>query len=79
MLNSIEAERVRNRISKEELAKSLGVTTRTYYNWINEDTDVPSSALIKMSKIFRVGIDYLLEGAKGVKPLDLADTPEKTG
>lgn len=79
MLNSIEAERVRHRITKEDLAKSLGVTTRTYYNWINEDTDVPSSALIKMSRMFRVDIDYLLEGAEGVNSMDFADTPEKTG
>lgn len=73
MLNSIEAERVRHRITKEDLAKSLGISTRTYYNWINEDTDVPSSALIKMSKMFQVGIDYLLEGAEGVNPMDFGD------
>lgn len=67
MLNSIEAERVRNRLTKEELAKQLGVSIKTYYNWINEETDVPSSALLKMSKVFDVGIDYLLAGAVGVK------------
>lgn len=67
MLNNIEAERVRKRISKETLSNSLGISTRTYYNWINEDTDVPSSALIKMSKIFGVEIGYLLEGSSGVK------------
>lgn len=72
MLNSIEAERVRNGITKEGLAKSLGISTRTYYNWINEETDVPSSALIRMSKLFHVGIDYLLEGAKGVNLMDFA-------
>lgn len=64
MLNNIEAERVRNRMTKESLANHLGVSVKTYYNWINEDTDVPSSALIKMSKIFGTKIDYLLEGAK---------------
>lgn len=64
MLNNIEAERVRNRMTKESLANYLGVSVKTYYNWINEDTDVPSSALIKMSKIFGTKIDYLLEGAK---------------
>ncbi|MCI8647101.1 MAG: helix-turn-helix transcriptional regulator [Firmicutes bacterium] len=67
MLSSIEAERVRNRLTKEDLAKELGVSTKTYYNWINEETDVPSSALLKMSKVFDVGIDYLLAGAVGVK------------
>lgn len=66
MLNNIEAERVRNQMSKEKLAQKLGVSLRTYYNWINEDTDVPSSALLKMSSIFNVEIGYLLEGCKGV-------------
>lgn len=67
MLNSIEAERVRNRLTKEALARQLGVSIKTYYNWINEETDVPSSALLKMSKVFKVDIDYLLAGAVGVK------------
>lgn len=65
MLNNIEAERVRNRMTKETLAKTVGVSIKTYYNWINEETDVPSSALIKMSKLFNVDIDYLLNNKAG--------------
>lgn len=65
MLSSIEAERVRNGFSKEDLSKKLGISTKTYYNWINEETDVPSSALIEMSKLFQTDIDYLLKGANG--------------
>lgn len=60
MLRNIEAERVRNGYAKEELAKKLGVTMRTYYNWINEETDIPSSALIKMSMLFHTDVNYLL-------------------
>lgn len=67
MLRSIEAERVRKGFSKEELAKKLEISVKTYYNWINEETDVPSSALIRMSKMFGVEIGYLLEGATGVR------------
>ena len=77
MLNSIEAERVRNRLTKEEIAKRLGISVKTYYNWINEDTDVPSSALLKMSAMFGTNIDYLLKGSTGVVQGDLADKPEK--
>ena len=66
MLNSIEAERVRRGWTKEKIAKELGVSTKTYYNWINEETDVPSTALVKMSKMFGTDIDYLLEGMAGV-------------
>lgn len=68
MLRSIEAERVRNQLSKEDMAKKLGVSMRTYYNWINEETDMPISFLIKMSQMFRTTTDYLLEGATGMKP-----------
>lgn len=66
MLTNIEAERVRNRMSKDDLSKRLGISLKTYYNWINEETDVPSSALIKMSGIFKTDIDYLLKGSSGV-------------
>lgn len=70
MLSSIEAERVRNGFSKEALSKKMGISTKTYYNWVNEETDVPSSALIKMSKLFQTDIDYLLKGAKGTNQED---------
>lgn len=66
MLSSIEAERVRRGWTKEEIAKKLNVSTKTYYNWINEETDVPSSALLRMSKMFGTDVDYLLIGATGV-------------
>lgn len=67
MLSSIEAERARNRFTKEELAKKLGVSVKTYYNWINEETDIPSTKLVLMARMFGTNIDYLLEGMSGVK------------
>lgn len=67
MLNNIEVERVRKRLSKKELAHELNISLKTYYNWIYEETDVPSSALIKMSNMFGVDINYLLKGCEGVK------------
>lgn len=73
MLNSVEAERVRNRLTKGELAKQLGVSVKTYYNWINEDTDVPSSALLKMSALFGTNIDYLLKGCTGVNTMEFVE------
>lgn len=67
MYSSIEAERARNRLTKEELAKKLGISVKTYYNWINEETDMPVSALVTMSKIFNKSVDYLIEGATGFR------------
>ncbi|WP_420890453.1 helix-turn-helix domain-containing protein [Eubacterium limosum] len=57
---NIEAERARKELSKESLAQKLGVSTKTYYNWINGDTPIPSTALINMSELFNKDIDYLL-------------------
>lgn len=73
MLSSIEAERVRHQLSKEDMAKKLGVSLRTYYNWVNEETDMPISFLIKMSQMFKTSTDYLLEGAVGMKPQELVE------
>lgn len=67
MLNSIEAERARHQLTKEELAKKLGISLKTYYNWVNEETDMPISFLVKMSNMFGTTTDYLLEGASGMK------------
>lgn len=65
MLVNIEAERVRNQFTKEELAEKLGVSLKTYYNWINEERDVPSKKLYQMSRIFDTSMDYLLKGCDG--------------
>lgn len=64
MLSNIEAERVRNRMSKEQLATEMKVSVKTYYNWIKEETDIPGSALLKLSSLFGVGVEYLLNGSK---------------
>lgn len=64
MLRNIEAERTRFGMGKEQIANVMGISTKTYYNWINEETDIPSSALLKLSSLFGVGIEYLLSGSK---------------
>jgi transcriptional regulator with XRE-family HTH domain len=66
MLSSIEAERARNGLSKDELAKKLGVSIKTYYNWINEETDMPISKLVTLARLFGTDIDYLIQGMSGV-------------
>jgi len=61
VFTSIEAERARKGLTKEELAKKMGVSVKTYYNWLNGCSPIPSDILIKMSKFFDVTIDYLLK------------------
>lgn len=65
MRYNIEAERTRKKMTKNELANELGISLKTYYNWVNKEMDIPSSALMKMAKFFGTDIDYLLEGCDG--------------
>ncbi|QCT71562.1 XRE family transcriptional regulator [Eubacterium maltosivorans] len=58
--NNIEAERVRNELSKEQLAEKLNIALKTYYNWIDGKTPIPSTALKEMAFMFDKSIDYLL-------------------
>lgn len=56
---NIEAERARKGFSNDSLAKALGVSRKTLFNWMDKG-NIPVSALIKMSDIFGCTVDYLL-------------------
>lgn len=60
MLHNINAEMARRNISQDELAELFGVSRRTIYNWISETTELPSSVLVKMAKMWKCTADYLL-------------------
>lgn len=60
MFPNIEAERGRTKMSQQYVARMLGVSLRTFSNWMNGKTEIPSSALIKMSKLWGKSTDYLL-------------------
>lgn len=70
---NIEAERVRNGLTKVQLARKLETSLKTYYNWVNSVTDIPGSALLKMAKLFNVSIEYLLEDR------EKSDNPNEKG
>lgn len=57
---NIEAERVRAGMTKEALAKELGVTRKTLYNWIASG-NIPQIALDHMANLFRCTTDYLIQ------------------
>ena len=67
LLVNIEAERVRKQLTKEDLSEKLNVSLKTYYNWINEERDVPSKKLKQMALIFGTSMDYLMQGCIGVE------------
>ena len=64
---NIEAERARSRLTKEELAKKLGIAVKTYYNWINEETDIPGTKLMEMASLFGVAMEYLMKSVPAEK------------
>ncbi len=57
---NIEAERARLGMSKEDFSKKLGISTKTYYNWINGSNPIPSNTLIQISFLCNAKTDYLL-------------------
>lgn len=63
MYPSINAEMARNGLSNRLLADKLGVSEKTISNWKCGRTDIPSTKLVEMSRLFGVTTDYLL-GAK---------------
>lgn len=72
MLTNIETERVRKGLTQEQIASQLGVSHKTYYNWINEKKDIPSQKLKKMSQMFKTNMEYLL-GEEQKRVLYLCD------
>ena len=49
------------------LARKIGVSNKTYYNWMNGVSPIPSTALIQLANMFNVSIDYLLGRNKAEK------------
>ena len=56
----IESERIKRCVSKDDFAKSLGVSRRTVQNWQNGHTEMPLSKLVRLSNMWHISIDYLL-------------------
>lgn len=59
MLTNIEAERARLQLTKEEISKKLGITSKTYLAYIR-GKPIPSNVLINLSRMFGCSVDYLL-------------------
>jgi transcriptional regulator with XRE-family HTH domain len=59
LYSNIDAERGRVNMSKSEISNKLGIDRKTYDNWM-ENGKIPASALVTLSEIFDVSIDYLL-------------------
>lgn len=47
-------------LTQQDMAKVLQVSQATYSRYESGELDIPTSALIKLSKFYTVSIDYLL-------------------
>ena len=59
MFPNIRAELARNNLTMSRLAEILKVDRKTLGKWI-KDGCIPAHALITMSSLFNVSVDYLL-------------------
>lgn len=57
---NIEAERIRHRMTNEDLATKLNVNPRTIRRWQSGITEIPVSKVVTMTSLFGVTADYLL-------------------
>lgn len=57
---NIEAERVRNQLTKTELSERLGISLKTYAGYINGNVPIPSNVLLDLATLFCCTTDYLL-------------------
>ena len=54
MLWNIEVAREKSGMSKKELSNFLGISLKTYYNWLNGKNPIPHTALVKMKEKFNL-------------------------
>jgi Helix-turn-helix. len=56
---NIEAERIRNNLSQDELAEKLNFERKSYFNWLTTGK-IPGTVLLELADLYDVSIDYLL-------------------
>lgn len=59
MYINIDVERVKLRMSLDELADKIGVQRKSIYTW-QKNGKIPATVLIAMADFFGCSIDYLL-------------------
>lgn len=50
-------------LTQKEVAAYVGVNQNTYSYWENGKTRIDSDSIAKLSKLFNVSIDYILDGS----------------
>lgn len=60
MPNNLEKERLAHGMTQKAVVATVGVSLRTYGNYIRGAKPAPSDVLIKLSALWGCSIDYLL-------------------
>ena len=50
-------------LTQKEVAAHVGVNQNTYSYWENRKTRIDSDSIVKLSKLFNVSVDYILDGS----------------
>ena len=61
MFKRIRELREDNDLTQKQLAKELNCSQQVYSNYELGQRDIPTDILIKLSKIYNVSADYILE------------------
>lgn len=56
----VEAERIKHGLSRDEFARTLGVSRRTIQNWQSGATEIPLSKVLELTNMWGCSADYLL-------------------
>ncbi len=68
MYERIRHLREDNDLSQTQLAKQLNISQATYSRYESGYLDIPSEVLIKLSKFYKVSVDYILGLTDDPKP-----------
>lgn len=59
-MNNLKLLRTKNMMTQKDVSEYLGVSRPTYTTYEIESRDIPTDVLIKLSKLYKVSVDYLL-------------------
>lgn len=62
-------------LTQKEVATYVGVNQNTYSYWENGKTRIDSDSIAKLSKLFNVSVDYILDGSPQRATIENAINP----
>ena len=65
--NNLRAERTRNRLTREDCAKVLGISRVQYYNYEQDASGIKFSYIIQLARLFNCNINAFIINVKDIK------------